>query len=541
MDKIFNIVPLNPFSFNGDKPDWYYFNHAAEKCYYQLFETGDTTMFQILSEVEDFTATIIDFETNETVKNLIPVNQETNVIGQDFEVYNVTVNFSDVPEGYYYILVEWNDGGQRELYSKPIHLLENHEGTLLFEYKNSRNDFSVIFTEDTVFHLRVEGTIQNFEPSSDDEIYNDQKRNATLLSSTPYRLFKLFVGDAKGIPDWMADIVNRIMSCDTVKIDGHFFNKEEGATWEVNRFDEYPFSGLSIEIQPTFNLFNEEFDIEDEDDEEGTRKVILRRSRNFFDIGGSFQIDNIFKDKTVLDYIVAYRNSGAPYVLKVGLTEGGSEIGEFNIDDNAHIQTIRWAFNEPRILYLSGMNGSNDYHIVWEQLNEEGGGTGGGGGLPNPYPELGINATVVYAGDEALIQVDFDMNTGLGREESEWYGWALCDGRNGTINMGGRFPIGANNNYNALSTGGEENVTLETNQQGTFGIRAMRDRSAGTASIRQIRSLQLRPSGGSWNQVPESGTPLAWGGELTVRLSDANQSHNNMPPYIGAYWVQKIQ
>jgi len=187
------------------------------------------------------------------------------------------------------------------------------------------------------------------------------------------------------------------------------------------------------------------------------------------------------------------------------------------------------------------MNGSNDYHIVWEQLNEEGGGAGGGGGLPNPYPELGINATVVYAGDEALIQVDFDMNTGLGREESEWYGWALCDGRNGTINMGGRFPIGANNNYNALSTGGEENVTLETNQQGTFGIRAMRDRSSGTASIRQIRSLQLRPSGGSWNQVPESGTPLAWGGELTVRLSDASQSHNNIPPYLGVYWVQKIQ
>lgn len=534
MANVFQIAPINPIRFNTEFVDWYDFEHSKEKCYYQKFQNSDTTIFQVLSDFPNFTVTLKDYETNSSVANLNYEELPVNFSGETFKAYNVTVPFLGLPEGYYYIQVTYTDENNvvNDIFSNPIHVAPLHKDTLLITYHNSENNFSVVFTDDTIFNLRVEGTIQDFQPEADDQIYFDQERNSTKLSSIPYRVFTLYIGNASGVPDWMGDKVNRAMSTDSIKIDGKDFEKNEGAEWEVERLEEYPFAGYTIDIVPTENLFMQRLILEDE---EGTgRKVLYRKAANYFNQGGDFNVSNVFKNYTLLDYITIYRNSGNPYTLNVGVSPGGSEIGSFLIIDPAHTQTIRWAFDAPTVVYLSGLNGNNDISLVYEQLDEEGG--GGGSGVPNPYPAIGIGAVVIYEGTDEQFAVDFDASTGLGNIGTQWEGYAICDGRNGTADRGGMFPIGYKANSIEYAqpgaTGGEATHTLTEAELPTVNLTWKFERGQRNDVFNGRDGIIYSSDPSGKNNAPIDRNPIQpFGG---------GEAHNNIPPYIVSIFVKKI-
>lgn len=287
MANTFQISPLNPIRFyNAPNPEdpskrglpydlpfaLYYqepkdgsydFDHSKHKCYAQKFTIYDQTKLQILSDYDQITATVRDEITREIILTLDVVQVETDIIGQTFSVYEIDVPFYELTEeGFYYVeLTYFKPEIETDvvIMSEVIDIKKDHPGTLLFTYKNSENNFDVIFDTGIEFNMRVEGTIENFEPASNDEMYIDQKRNVTKLYSLPYRLFTLFIGNAPGLPAWMNDKVNRIMSCNMIQIDGADFEKDEGAEWEFSRQDDYPFFGMNIKIAPIENKFSNQY------------------------------------------------------------------------------------------------------------------------------------------------------------------------------------------------------------------------------------------------------------------------------------------
>ena len=120
---------------------------------------------------------------------------------------------------------------------------------------------------------------------------------------------------------------------------------------------------------------------------------------------------------------------------------------------------------------------------------------------------------------------------------SERVGWAICNGKNGTVNKMGRVAIGYDPiNYQLGSVagstiGGEKNVTLQESQMpihnhgytGRNGTGWPRD-SADTI-------------GGSEG---DSGWYRSYVRNTKIENKGGGQAHNNMQPYIVTLFIQKI-
>lgn len=243
------IPYTNPVRFRG--VDYFDFDRYVKSCcYFQKWQKGDTIYMQFLAD-ENVQIKIIDIETGLTKATVNTIVQETNLIGQNFEVREAVIDLSILTYGLYYFSI--TDGEGASVISYPIDYKEKHENTILIRYWNSENDLDTIFETGVQFEIRVEGTIRNYTPKTDTEVYFNQRKDPTLLYALPYRSFTLQIGRAAGVSEWIADVLNVAFACDQKTIDGVFFERNEGAEWEVTRLDNYELIGMTLEILPLEN------------------------------------------------------------------------------------------------------------------------------------------------------------------------------------------------------------------------------------------------------------------------------------------------
>lgn len=148
--------------------------------------------------------------------------------------------------------------------SEKFEIVEDLPESLLIEYSHDGNEFDVAFYPTGLVHsrrffqLRVEGGLasEGFSPASKDTFYIDQVRDVVMLSSIPYNVFRFTFGPGGGIPNWMADKINRILSLAYVEINGRQYVKNEGAKFEAIREKQYPFAGWQIEMVPAENVYS---------------------------------------------------------------------------------------------------------------------------------------------------------------------------------------------------------------------------------------------------------------------------------------------
>jgi microcystin-dependent protein len=381
-----------------------------------------------------------------------------------FKIFEVDIIFSNLGVGEYVFSIDGDS-------SSIISVKTKHENTLLFRYQNSENNFGIVFDTGIQFYLRVEGTIQNYTPKSDDVVYTDQLKNATKLFGLPYNVFTLFVGSPRGVADFMLDLVNRLSSCDMIQINGVWYEKTDGAEWEVERVDNYAWGVMSTEIMPAQNTMLERLAV-DETLNEDEYMIIQRYANNFMNNSETaITIEDTFFKNVVLNYIAVYRKS-IPYTLKVGITPGGNEVAEVLIENLVHTVNIMHKFNDLQTLYLSGMSGESDISVVWDRVDKI---FKPNMGETTPAETLGKGATIMWQGTVEDLEIQFNLVSGAARLGSDWVGWCISDGQNATINMSGKVALGwkyEDSKYGVIGTlGGSETHTLTTDELPNFHLK----------------------------------------------------------------------
>ena len=125
---------------------------------------------------------------------------------------------------------------------------------------------------------------------------------------------------------------------------------------------------------------------------------------------------------------------------------------------------------------------------------------------------------------------------------SERFGWAICNGKNGTINKMGKVAIGYDPiNYPLFSVagtnvGGEKTHTLSVSEMPVHSHLFPGDDMVSNAN--NIGGWTNRTVA-NWNY--DASSTLSGGGKI-YKTSDTggDQPHNNMQPYIVTLFIQKI-
>lgn len=265
MSNYLNIPRCSPFRFlpvtgtagiNFDS-DWAYNlikSFETKTYYYQKWQRGDSTPLQISCTI--LPGNIQVYDCNKKVVKTISFTPVAVAGTLGFTVYEAIINLDSLPDdGVYYLYIKAELLSVLfEAISEPIYLKSVHDNTLLFTYRNSFNDFGVYFTTGIQYNFRCEAGVMDFQPERERFSYVDQIHNITTLSSTPFRKYKLYIGDAKGVSPYILDILNRIFSCDFVSIGDLQYETTEGSQFEVNRVKGYPLYGASIEVTEARNL-----------------------------------------------------------------------------------------------------------------------------------------------------------------------------------------------------------------------------------------------------------------------------------------------
>jgi hypothetical protein len=228
----------------------------ARAYYRQKWEKADTTLLQIESSIVPDNLKI--YNSLGAVAKSIPWTAVYSATS--YSIYQLTFDISDLAEGVYYLYQRVTQGPiEWKALSEPVHMKTSWPGTLLFTFKNSYNDQDVSWTTGIEMKFRCEAGIMDFQPERDRTAYINEIHDVASLNGVPYRSFKLYIGDARGVAPYVLDILNRIFCCDSIDIQGLKYQSADSSKFEVTRFKGYPLYGGSIEITEALNRQSLEF------------------------------------------------------------------------------------------------------------------------------------------------------------------------------------------------------------------------------------------------------------------------------------------
>jgi hypothetical protein len=133
---------------------------------------------------------------------------------------------------------------------------------------------------------------------------------------------------------------------------------------------------------------------------------------------------------------------------------------------------------------------------------------------------------------ETEIPVQFDT-TGLGRINKDYYGWAICNGANGTVDDRGRTYIGWKQSiYPMNSQGGSKDHTLTIDEVPSHDHESVLYND----NTNSVNDAGSGPVGAGVEPNDSNGS----GNINKTGLRGGGQPHNNMQPYTVVLFIQKI-
>lgn len=227
---------------------------ASQKNYFQPWQNNETISIQHQSyslgpskiDVIKCDGTIV-----KTVNLSVVV---TGAIKDPAILYQGDVALDDLAEGLYYLLLTVGAGDTKtEFISEGIHVKSDWDMTLRFDYYNTTNKQSVVFSEGYRPSIRVHGWIDSYDPSSKFAVYEDEPADVELLNGIAYDVFKLNIAIDDGIPDWMVKKINRVMLLNSVNIDEIGYTRNGDSKWEAVSNPGNPKKYWSLEVRKSKN------------------------------------------------------------------------------------------------------------------------------------------------------------------------------------------------------------------------------------------------------------------------------------------------
>lgn len=518
MAKQYIYAPINPIwmnpvtTFNPEFNTLPFDFQQPTQTYSQKIKRGLPCNLQALS---DWVPTLKIFDgiqgfLIDTIAASTPTN---GITGQTFTVYEFGIVWGNYPEGFYYIEISYTDDSSVKHIERSgiLQTADKWPGTLVFQYTNSYNNFSAIFSTGIVFCFVCEGNIADFAPAFDDIIYNDQEYNVTKLNAIPRREFTLYVGSARGfagVPPWVGDRMNWIMACDQIQIDGIFYQNISGSKWEIARADQTGqnnFIGLKITIIEVINLFLQQY--QPGQNPAGSIQVITRDLK-FLANSANITIPGIFTANSVLRYIIIFNLGGDLFTIKASTAADGS------VPITADFVTTGipkefWYINEPfnavSTLYLLGLAGTNcNIWLVYDQMD-----------APFIAP---ITSTkkfakgTLYMYEEVTVgdfETHWNVGDGTGNTGTDYEGCVLS-GTNGTKDRNELLPIGWNSLFpltrDTLTGNSGNEVALSSGNLPSFNLNVGLDLKGGGNGVLVVSSQNPGPGGHGSLDIPFVGT-----------------------------------
>jgi putative component of membrane protein insertase Oxa1/YidC/SpoIIIJ protein YidD len=252
--------------------------------YFQPWVKADKTPLQIESSVSPDPLKILN--PDRTVAKSI--NWVAVIVATGYSIYELEFDVTDLTTNRKYFLYQKVEGGpiKWEFISECIWVNDSWPETIVFKYKHLYNAHGVAWTTGIEMKFRCHAWIWNgFDPKRVRFDYVNQKRNVETMSAMPYRVFKLFVGGTSmdlGVPPFMIDILNRILSCSSIDMGGEKYQTESGSEWEMEKSVNWQLMKGSIDIVAA----NESSSVQANDEETlGAAIVVVYQIRSKFFAG----------------------------------------------------------------------------------------------------------------------------------------------------------------------------------------------------------------------------------------------------------------
>lgn len=165
--------------------------------------------------------------------------------------------------------------------------------------------------------------------------------------------------------------------------------------------------------------------------------------------------------------------------------------------------------------------------------------SGGGAYQYSDLVRIGKLIEIAQPGDVKMVSCDapyiaanFDV-TGLGINKRT--GWAICNGDNGTVDMGSKFPVGykeGDADYGVVGNdGGEKEHTLTIAEMPSHKHKV--STTGDQAGVDPARSIQRADANGD---VYSDGL----GVQTFLESTGGDLPHENRPPYVTLLFIQKL-
>jgi len=276
-EQYLKIPKLIPFKFNEVSSQfWNEQQNELEplnEAYCQKVQTSDVLTFQLIIK-----KTLLNLQAGRYIIELVDKYENVIFVFNKIELYTDDDDWTythfhkvlsytgyDFPEGKYFIRAKFfktKVTGQivtvqtETLYSEPLDIQNVHENTVYLQYKHSEFDFDMLHKNlnfgnpsvsfSPLYNFRVEGGVwsKNIVPTAESIVYFSQKRSAKVISAIPYTLVTFTFGNPKGLPNWVAEKINRIFCTEFVRIENIYYSKNEGAELEQVEYPEYTARGV---------------------------------------------------------------------------------------------------------------------------------------------------------------------------------------------------------------------------------------------------------------------------------------------------------
>lgn len=204
------------------------YEFGLDMDYIQKFHSSDKIHIQVFTNASEEVSVILN---NNITKKSTPIplliynHNDNNVVH-----YAILQNLED---GEYTVTINEDTSEPFMVESSDILLRET---TLIrYSHKNNNSGLNNIFWINDIqqiFNFRLEAGIKpsDYSAQVDNEQYRNQKQEIEELYAIPYDVYKLTIGDSKGVPYWFSRHINRILCLSMVEINGTKYVRSGNST-----------------------------------------------------------------------------------------------------------------------------------------------------------------------------------------------------------------------------------------------------------------------------------------------------------------------